>query len=73
MSDTGVGMTDAFIEQKLFHAFATTKKKGMGLGLYTCREVVTANGGSINVTSKVGVGTTFSVVLPSPPSNKTES
>lgn len=73
VTDTGVGMTDGFIEQKLFHAFATTKKKGMGLGLYTCREVVTANGGSINVTSKVGVGTTFSVVLPSPPSNKTES
>lgn len=73
ISDTGVGMTEKYIEQKLFHAFATTKTKGMGLGLYTCREVVTANGGSIEVTSKVGDGTTFRVVLPSPPSNKTEA
>lgn len=73
VSDTGVGMNEKFIEQKLFHAFATTKKKGMGLGLYTCREVVIANGGSINVTSEVGVGTSFSVMLPSPPSDTVEA
>ena len=73
VSDTGVGMNERFIEQKLFHAFATTKKKGMGLGLYTCREVVTANGGSIDVTSEVGVGTSFSVMLPSPPSDTVEA
>jgi signal transduction histidine kinase len=72
-SDTGVGMSQRFIEQKLFHAFATTKRKGMGLGLYTCREVVNAHGGSIEVTSEEGVGTTFRVVLPSPPSNNTEA
>ena len=73
VSDTGAGMTERFIEQKLFHAFATTKKKGMGLGLYTCREVVTANGGTIEVTSKVGVGTSFRVMLPSPTSNTAEA
>jgi signal transduction histidine kinase len=61
-------MSRTFIEEKLFHAFATTKKNGMGLGLYTCREVVHANGGTIEVDSKEGVGTTFRVVLPSPPS-----
>ncbi len=67
-ADTGTGMSRTFIEEKLFHAFATTKKNGMGLGLYTCREVVHANGGTIEVDSKEGVGTTFRVVLPSPPS-----
>jgi signal transduction histidine kinase len=67
-ADTGSGMSRTFIEEKLFHAFATTKKNGMGLGLYTCREVVHANGGTIEVDSKEGVGTTFRVVLPSPQS-----
>jgi signal transduction histidine kinase len=67
-TDTGTGMSRTFIEEKLFHAFATTKRNGMGLGLYTCREVVHANGGTIEVDSKEGVGTTFRVVLPSPQS-----
>jgi signal transduction histidine kinase len=65
VSDTGEGMTTRFIEEKLFRPFATTKKRGVGLGLYTCREVVVANGGSITVESKEGAGTTFRVVLPS--------
>ena len=65
VSDTGEGMTTRFMEEKLFHPFATTKKRGVGLGLYTCREVVMANGGSITVDSTEGAGTTFRVVLPS--------
>ena len=65
VSDTGEGMTAKFIEDRLFHPFATTKRRGVGLGLYTCREVVVANGGSINVNSREGIGTTFTVVLPS--------
>jgi signal transduction histidine kinase len=64
VSDTGEGMSRRFIEERLFHPFATTKKRGVGLGLYTCREVVVANGGSISVDSREGVGTTFRVVLP---------
>lgn len=65
VTDTGTGMTPDFIEKRLYHPFATTKKKGVGLGLYTCREVVRANGGSIEVDSREGAGTTFRVVLPS--------
>lgn len=65
VTDTGEGMSRRFIEERLFHPFATTKKRGVGLGLYTCREVVRANGGSIEVDSKEGAGTTFRVVLPS--------
>jgi signal transduction histidine kinase len=67
VTDTGEGMSRRFIEERLFRPFATTKRKGVGLGLYTCREVVRANGGSIEVESEQGAGTTFRVVLPSPP------
>ncbi|MEO7970257.1 MAG: ATP-binding protein [bacterium] len=66
VSDTGEGMSERFIAERLFHPFATTKPKGVGLGLYTCREVVSANGGTIEVESQQGAGTTFRVVLPSP-------
>ena len=65
VSDTGEGMSQRFIQDRLFRPFATTKKRGVGLGLYTCREVVVANGGAITVDSLESVGTTFRVVLPS--------
>ncbi|HKS26774.1 MAG TPA: ATP-binding protein [Pyrinomonadaceae bacterium] len=63
--DTGPGMSEDFQHKQLFRPFATTKKKGVGLGLYTCREVVRAHGGEIQVESQKGVGTYFRVVLPS--------
>jgi signal transduction histidine kinase len=67
VSDTGPGMSPTFIETRLFRPFATTKKNGIGLGLYTCREVIRASGGTIDVQSVEGAGTTFRVVLPSIP------
>ncbi len=65
ITDTGSGMSRDFIENRLYRPFATTKKRGVGLGLYTCREVVRAHGGSIEVESQEAAGTTFTVVLPS--------
>jgi len=65
ISDTGSGMSPDFIRAKLFRPFSTTKDRGVGLGLYTCREVIRANNGSIEVASKVNSGTTFRVVLAS--------
>ena len=65
VSDTGRGMSRTFIEHRLFRPFSTTKKTGIGLGLYTCREVIKASAGSIEVDSVEGAGTTFRVVLPS--------
>lgn len=65
VSDTGPGMSEEFQRTKLFRAFATTKRRGVGLGLYTCREIVRAHRGHIDVESKRGSGTTFRVVLPS--------
>ena len=65
ISDTGRGMSRSFMDNRLFRPFSTTKKTGIGLGLYTCREVILASGGSIEADSVQGAGTTFRVVLPS--------
>lgn len=70
VSDTGRGMSRSFIDTRLFRPFSTTKKTGIGLGLYTCREVIKASGGTIEVDSVEGAGTTFRVVLPSPPHDR---
>jgi signal transduction histidine kinase len=67
VEDTGVGMSEEFIRERLFHAFSTTKNKGIGLGLFTCREIVEVHGGRLDVESQPGVGTRFRVVLPSQP------
>ena len=65
VADTGTGMSEEFIKTRLFRPFSTTKNKGIGLGLFTCREIVEAHGGRLEVESEVGVGTRFRVVLPS--------
>jgi signal transduction histidine kinase len=70
VSDTGRGMSRSFIDHRLYKPFATTKKTGIGLGLYTCREVIKASGGSIEVDSVEDAGTTFRVVLPSIPNDR---
>lgn len=62
--DSGEGMSQEFISQRLFRPFQTTKKKGLGIGLYQCREAVEAHGGRIEVTSTSREGTIFTVHLP---------
>ena len=64
IADTGKGMTEEFMRERLFHPFATTKKKGIGLGLYSCRDIIEQHGGRIDVASKIDVGTEFKIVLP---------
>ena len=51
--------------QPTFQPFATTKPNGVGLGLFTCKEIVETHGGRLEVESKLGAGTRFRVVLPS--------
>jgi putative PEP-CTERM system histidine kinase len=63
VSDTGCGMSKAFMEQSLFRPFKTTKKRGMGIGLYHSRMIVEAHQGRIEVESEAGKGSTFRVVL----------
>ena len=52
------------IENSLFRAFQTTKKKGLGIGLFHCKLIVEAHRGTIEVNSAVGKGTEFRVILP---------
>jgi signal transduction histidine kinase len=62
--DTGRGMTEEFIRNQLFRPFATTKPSGLGVGLSQCRSIVEALGGTIEVESRPGSGTTFWVRMP---------
>jgi putative PEP-CTERM system histidine kinase len=63
--DTGRGMEPAFIEQRLFKPFDSTKgAQGMGIGAYQIRETVRGIGGQVNVESAVGCGTCLTVSLP---------
>lgn len=62
--DSGCGMTKEFIEKSLFRPFKTTKKKGMGIGLFQSKMIIEAHQGRIEVESEEGLGTTFKVMLP---------
>lgn len=65
--DSGVGMSAEFIRTRLFKPFETTKQKGMGIGLYQCRQIIEGHGGHIEVQSEPGLGTTFTLWLPLEP------
>lgn len=62
--DSGTGMSGEFIRTRLFKPFETTKEKGMGIGLYQCRQIIEGHGGHIDVQSELGLGTTFTLWLP---------
>lgn len=64
VTDDGCGMSSEFIKEKLFKPFETTKQHGFGIGLYQCRQIVEAHGGTIDVESYEGQGTIFTVSLP---------
>lgn len=63
MSDTGAGLQPEDLE-KIFNPEFTTKEKGLGLGLPIAHEIIRGHNGDIKVESRLGAGTTFSVVLP---------
>jgi putative PEP-CTERM system histidine kinase len=64
ISDTGEGMTEEFIRERLFKPFDSTKSAGMGIGVFESREYITELGGALEVSSRPGLGTTFRVILP---------
>jgi len=63
VADTGCGIPPESLP-KIFEPLFTTRARGIGLGLATSRILVEANGGSIEVESEVGKGSTFTVRLP---------
>jgi len=64
VEDTGVGMSEDFIRTRLFKPFESTKKNGMGIGIYESREYIRELGGRLEVESRETEGTRFSIALP---------
>jgi putative PEP-CTERM system histidine kinase len=64
VSDNGCGMSPEFVQQSLFRPFQTTKKKGIGIGMFQSRMIVEAHRGRIEVDTEPGKGTSFRVLLP---------
>jgi signal transduction histidine kinase len=63
ISDTGCGIAADDIA-KVFEPYFSTKETGTGLGLAIVRKAIDDHGGTINVASKEGAGTTFTIILP---------
>lgn len=67
ITDTGVGMSPEDLPRifdKFFRCSSAGEVQGSGVGLSTARQIVRLHGGDIHVTSKLGEGTRFSIVLP---------
>lgn len=63
--DTGIGIPEE-IQERIFDAYFTTKENegGIGLGLALAHQIITAHHGEVEMKSKVGMGTAFTIALP---------
>jgi putative PEP-CTERM system histidine kinase len=64
VTDNGCGISRDFIEHRLFRPFQTSKKYGLGIGLFQCKQIVEGHRGRIEVESEEGKGSTFRVLMP---------
>jgi two-component system, OmpR family, sensor histidine kinase VicK len=67
VTDTGIGISEKDQEElftRFYRVERATEVRGIGLGLYVSKAIVESHGGEISVSSELGVGSTFSVVLP---------
>jgi putative PEP-CTERM system histidine kinase len=64
ITDNGEGMSEDFIRERLFKPFESTKSAGMGIGAFESQEYIEELGGTLEVTSEQGSGSTFTVILP---------
>lgn len=62
--DSGKGMTPGFVRSGLFKPFVSSKEGGFGIGAFEARELIRAMGGQLEVESREGLGTRFSVKIP---------
>jgi signal transduction histidine kinase len=64
LSDSGHGMSEQFIRERLFKPFDSTKPAGMGIGMFESRDYLCGIGGRLEVNSAPGQGSTFRIILP---------
>jgi putative PEP-CTERM system histidine kinase len=64
IADTGEGMSEDFIRERLFKPFESTKSAGMGIGVFESREYIHELGGKLEVVSRQPAGTVFTISLP---------
>jgi signal transduction histidine kinase len=64
VADTGCGMSEDFVRERLFRPFQTTKATGMGIGAFETAQYVKEMGGRIEAHSRPGAGTRIRVILP---------
>lgn len=69
VTDNGCGMSDEQMS-KIFEPYYTTKASGTGLGLTTIFKIMKELGGEISVNSELGKGSTFTIILPIPSSER---
>lgn len=62
--DQGAGMSAAFVRDRLFRPFVSTKTGGFGVGAFEARQLIQAMGGQIGVASRQGEGTRFTITMP---------
>jgi signal transduction histidine kinase len=64
VGDTGCGMTEEFIRDRLFKPFQSTKQAGMGIGAYESAQYIREMGGELQVASQEDSGTRVTMILP---------
>jgi putative PEP-CTERM system histidine kinase len=64
ITDSGEGMSEEFIRERLFKPFESTKSAGMGIGVFESQEYIQELGGVLEVASVPAQGSTFNIILP---------
>ena len=64
VGDTGQGMSQEFVRERLFKPFQSTKQAGMGIGAYESAQYIRELGGELQVESQENMGTRVTMILP---------